>query len=246
MIENVKKFLRGNTVDIIKELNNEMQVAADKQKFEDAAHIRDRIEILQKYENSQKVVTSDLRARDIFAIAADDDDACAVIFKIREGKIIGRIHFYSSGISDFNTSKIIENYINQYYNKTDEIPNEIYLQEEINEDDIIEKWLSERTKNRVKIVVPKQGEKKKLINLCEKNARYLLDELKLQKQKNKESIYDRLNQIFKITTKLTVYLIIVGTTLFSCAKKDALEIPEDQILARIGDRVITASAISLS
>lgn len=188
MIENVKKFLRGNTNDIIKELNSEMNDYAKKQEFEEAARIRDRIEILQKYENSQKVVMKDGEARDIFAVVAEDDDACAVIFKIREGKIIGRVHFYSKGVLAKKSDEIIESFINQYYNNTDEIPHEIYLQMHIAEIKTIEEWLSGRTGENVKTIVPKQGEKKKLLNLCEKNAKYLLEELKLQKQKNKENI----------------------------------------------------------
>ncbi|MFC2089031.1 excinuclease ABC subunit UvrC, partial [Calditrichota bacterium] len=144
-------------------------------------------DILQKYENSQKIVMNDIRARDIFAVVAEDDDACAVIFKIREGKIIGRVHFYSKRVLAKKLDEVIENFINQYYNNTDEIPLEIYLQKEISEINTIEKWLSDRIHGTVKIVVPKQGGKKKLLNLCEKNAKYLLEELKLQKLKSKKS-----------------------------------------------------------
>ena len=113
MMNNVKKFLRGNTADIIKELRAEMYTKSDQQEFEDAAIIRNKIEILEKYSNSQKVVTNDQGARDIIAVASEDDDACAVIFKIREGKIrlfhfslcqvdIFKIHVHQPGVIEID------------------------------------------------------------------------------------------------------------------------------------------------
>jgi excinuclease ABC subunit C len=186
MIGNVKKFLRGNTSEIIKDLKSEMYTKSGSQDFEDAAVIRNKIEILEKYSNTQKVVTNDFSARDIIAIVSEDDDACAVIFKIREGKIIGRIHLYSKGVLNKNQDEVIETFVKQYYNNSDEIPSEIFLQSEIEENQIIENWLSQRIDGRVKIVVPKQGEKKKQIDMCLKNAKYLLEELKLQRMKSKE------------------------------------------------------------
>jgi len=186
MINNVKKFLRGNTSAIIKDLNDEMLEKSHKQEFEEAALIRNKIEVLEKYSNSQKVVTNDYNARDIIAVAFEDDDACAVIFKIREGKIIGRIHLYSKGVLHKNLDKIIETFVNQYYNNSDEIPSEIFLQSEIEEQQIIEQWLSQRIDGKVNIVIPQQGEKKKQIDMCLKNAMYLLEELKLQRLMSKE------------------------------------------------------------
>ena len=186
MINNVKKFLRGNTSEIIKDLQTEMHEKSANQDFEEAAFIRNKIEVLEKYSNTQKVVTNDFSARDIVAVASEDDDACAVIFKIREGKIIGRVHLYSKSVLLKKQDEIIEAFIKQYYNNSDEIPSEIFLQSEIEEKQIIENWLSQRIDGMVKIVVPKQGEKKKQIDMCLKNARYLLEELKLQRIKSKE------------------------------------------------------------
>jgi excinuclease ABC subunit C len=186
MINNARKFLRGNTSEIIKDLQAEMYIKSENQEFEEATIIRDKIEVLEKYSNSQKVVTNDFRARDIVAISSEDDNACAVIFKIREGKIIGRIHLYSKGILHKSQDEIIETFVKQYYNNSDEIPTEIFLQSEIEEKIVIEKWLSQRINGIVKIIVPKQGEKKKQIDMCLKNARYLLEQLKLQYIKNKE------------------------------------------------------------
>jgi excinuclease ABC subunit C len=195
MIEHVKEFLRGKTSRLQLELEREMQELAEEQKFEDAGRIRDKIDILEKYRNSQKVVMSDSKDRDIFAMAIEDDDACAVIFKIREGKVINRVHYYLSSVLHKNPEEILEQFINQYYTRTEELPNEILLMEQIGNKDLIEKWLSSRTDRPVRISNPKVGEKKKLIKMCAKNAHYLLEELKLQKMKARNFIPHVINSL---------------------------------------------------
>ncbi len=195
MIERVKEFLRGKTSRLQIDLEKEMQELAAEQKYEDAARIRDKIEVLEKYRNSQKIVMSDSKDRDIFAMASEDDDACAVIFKIREGKVINRVHYYLSSVLHKKPDEILEQFINQYYTRTEELPREILLLEQIEHHDIIEKWLSSRIDRPVKIIIPKAGEKKKLIKMCEKNAHYLLEELKLQKMKARNFIPHVINSL---------------------------------------------------
>ena len=131
---------------------------------------------------------SDLRDRDIIALATEDDDACAVIFKIREGKVINRVHYYLSSVFQKDIADVLSHFINQYYTQTEELPQEILLMEKINQKEVTENWLGSRANKTVKILIPKTGEKKKLVDLCKKNARYLLEELKLQKMKAKDYI----------------------------------------------------------
>jgi len=195
MIESVKEFLRGKTSRLQIDLEKEMQELATQQKFEDAARIRDKIEILEKYRNTQKIVMSDIKDRDIFAMASEDDDACAVIFKIREGKVINRVHYYLSSVLHKKSDEILEQFINQYYTRTEELPHEILILEQIGQQRIIEDWLSSRSDRPVKIINPKAGEKKKLIRMCEKNAHYLLEELKLQKMKARNYVPHVLNSL---------------------------------------------------
>jgi len=195
MIDSVKEFLRGKTSRLQSDLETEMQKLATQQKFEDAARIRDKIEILEKYRNGQKIVMSDIKDRDIFAMASEDDDACAVIFKIREGKVINRVHYYLNSILHKKSDEILEQFINQYYTRTEELPHEILIMEQIGQPRIIEDWLSSRSDRPVKIINPKAGEKKKLIRMCEKNAHYLLEELKLQKMKARNYVPHVLNSL---------------------------------------------------
>jgi excinuclease ABC subunit C len=184
-IEKVKQFLKGKTLDILYDLRQEMQYFSDQLAFEEAAHIRNKIEILEKYRNSQKVVTKDLLDRDVFAVAREDNDACAVIFKIREGKVLGRVHYYLNGVLNREINEITEHFINQYYNNSDEIPDEIFIPLELENQSTIENWLQSRSGQKIKMIAPKIGEKKKLMTMCEKNAGYLLEELKLQKMQKK-------------------------------------------------------------
>jgi excinuclease ABC subunit C len=182
-IDKVKQFLKGKTDNLLSELKAEMISLSTKQKYEDAARVRDNIEALEKYRNSQKVVMNDYRDRDLFALALEDDDACTVIFKIREGKIVGRMHYYLKGTLHKSKSDVIEHFINQYYNSTEELPVELFLPLEIEGRKIIENWLTGKSGRNIKIIIPRIGEKKKLMDMCTKNARYLLEELKLQKAK---------------------------------------------------------------
>ncbi len=187
-IMRVREFLRGKTSHIKEQLDNEMHLCAADQNFEEAARIRDKIEVLEKYRNSQKIVMSDLEDRDVFAMAHEDDDACAVIFKIREGKVINRVHYYLSSVLHKSSPEILSHFINQFYTGNDEIPREIFLPEPIAQQKVTEKWLNSRVESRVSIHVPKVGDKKKLITMCQKNAKYLLEELKLQKMKSKDYV----------------------------------------------------------
>jgi excinuclease ABC subunit C len=118
-ISRIKEFLRGKTVALKDELEQEMHLLAGQEKYEDAARVRDKIEVLEKYRNSQKMVIPDQVDRDVFALASEDDDACAVIFKIREGKVINRVHYYLSSVLHKKPAEILEYFVNQYYSRTD-------------------------------------------------------------------------------------------------------------------------------
>ena len=175
IIDKVIKFLKGKTFDILSDLRREMLEFSERQEYEEAATVRNKIEILEKYCNTQKVVSDDWLDRDIFAIAQEDDDACAVIFKIREGKVLGRVHYFLNGVLYKDSNEIIEHFISQYYNNSDELPSEIFLQVKLANKSLIEKWLDSRIDHKVKIIIPIIGEKRKLMDMCIKNARYLLD-----------------------------------------------------------------------
>lgn len=189
LINKVRGFLKGRTDFLVKELQEEMQTLSAQLAFEEAAKVRDKLTALENYRNAQKVVLKDLIDRDLIAVAREEDEACAVLFRVREGKIIGRVHYYMKKTEWQSETDIIETFINRFYTNTQDLPKEIFLQEDVENQAVIEEWLSERAGSRVALVIPKIGEKKKLVQMVEKNARYLLEDLKLQKMKAKDSVH---------------------------------------------------------
>lgn len=188
MINEVAQVLKGKTASLVRSLDGAMQKAAEELRFEEAAELRDRINQLSVYNERQKVVDAEMVDRDLFAIALEGDDACGVIFKVREGKIIGRQHVYMSGVEGKTEPDVVEQFVERYYLETEDVPTEIFLPAETENHSAIEQWLTEKRKAKAEIVVPKIGEKAKLMQMCRKNAELLLDELKLQKLKREDYI----------------------------------------------------------
>lgn len=190
MIRQVEQFLRGKTRDLLSELETRMKQEAEKMNFEEAARIRDQAKMINEYHFiAQKVVLGDFEDRDVIALAHEDEDACAVVFKIRDGKVVGRQHFYLEGVEDREDGEILQTFLQQYYLSADYYPCQILLPFPLPEEpELVEKWLSETAGRKVELVVPQIGEKKKLLNLCQKNAKFLLDELSLQKLKQKDHL----------------------------------------------------------
>ncbi|MCB0284395.1 MAG: excinuclease ABC subunit C [Calditrichae bacterium] len=184
----VKRFLKGKTDEIVRELKQEMDEQAANLTFEEAARTRDKLIALDTYRNNQKMVQSDTRDRDVIAVKKEDDDACAVLVKIRDGKILGRIHKYIKNAEWFAEEKLLNTFVNDYYFSTEDIPHDILVQYNPEEVKVIEEYLGERAGRKVSFLTPQMGEKKKLIDLCAKNAGYLLEELKLQRLKAKDFV----------------------------------------------------------
>ncbi|MCI0512637.1 excinuclease ABC subunit UvrC [candidate division KSB1 bacterium] len=186
IVKDVRNFINGRDRQVIQELTRRMQVFAENLEFEKAARLRDQISFIEQLQYKQKVVTPDLGDRDIVALALQDDAACAALFRVRDGKILGKQHFYLSGVAEENSPAVLAFFIKQYYLKTDFLPAEIFLPEEIEEQVEIEAWLQSKFKQSVKLTVPKIGEKARLVSMCAQNAKLQLGELILQKMKAKD------------------------------------------------------------
>ena len=188
MIEQVAALLRGKTETLIGRLRVEMEELAANKKFEDAAILRDRIRGLQAYSERQKVVNLDSLDRDIVAFAAEGDDACGVVFVIREGKMIGRRHYYMSNVDGKPPSELIETLLQQHYLEAEDLPQEILLPAEPENSASVQEWLSGRRGSAVQLQVPLEGEEAKLVRLSRTNAQFLLDELKVQRMKRADYV----------------------------------------------------------
>ncbi|MFQ6115139.1 MAG: excinuclease ABC subunit UvrC, partial [bacterium] len=188
MVEQIVNFINGKNSQVVKELKDRMLKLAHAKRYEEAARVRDQIQSIENFQYKQKVVTDELMDRDIVAVAVEDEDACGVVFKVRDGKILGRQHFYLEGVEGERFEHVVASFLKQFYLKSDFIPEEIYLPSNIEDTQEVQHWLSEKHGTRVKLVVPKRGQKARLVDMGLKNARLLLDELKLEKQKAKDYI----------------------------------------------------------
>ncbi|MFQ5572248.1 MAG: excinuclease ABC subunit UvrC, partial [Rhodothermales bacterium] len=187
-IAQIKKLLNGHTKELIDLLKDEMKRTAAELKFEDAAECRDQIEALTKYSERQKIVSRDFIDRDLFALCADREEnvAVGVLFKVREGKVIGRQHKYLRRIDDRDDAALMQTWLEHYYTETTFFPEEVYLSTETAAPDLLEAFLSEQRGKKIILKVPQRGEKADLMRMVEANARLLLDEWKLQQIKRGE------------------------------------------------------------
>lgn len=180
-INKVIKFLNGDFQDAISELMEKMQKASEEMRYEDAMEYRDLISSIRKIGERQKITGYGQEDRDIIAVAMDDSedlrdqDAVVQVFFIRDGRLIGRDHFYLRVAKGDTKAQVLSSFLKQFYAGTPFIPSEIMLQSEIEDANIIEEWLSGRRKQKVHIRVPKKGTKEKLVELALENARMVLD-----------------------------------------------------------------------
>jgi len=186
MIEQVIQLLNGKIDKLVESLKAQMEKLAEELKFEEAAILRDKIKALEIYTAKQSIVSIEPIDRDIFAIAYEDEDACGVLFKIRDGKLIGSQQFFMTGVAYKEEKEIIETLITQYYLNSEYIPAEILIPTQIDNSTSIEMWLSERKNSNVKIKTPENEDESRLVSMCRINAKYHLDEYKIQKIKAKE------------------------------------------------------------
>ncbi len=173
-VEGALEFLNGRTQDQIALLTEKMKKAAEEMRFEEAAACRDLLDSIRKISEHQKMAGSGGNDQDVIALAADRQDAIAQVFFIRDGKLIGRDHFYLKAADGQEKGEILQSFIKQFYAGTPFIPQELMLSCEIDEQEIIEKWLSEKRGQRVHIRVPRKGTKEKLVELAGRNAAIIL------------------------------------------------------------------------
>lgn len=175
-VEQALDFLNGNYKPILRELEQKMQEASEQLEFEEAIRYRDLFNSVKSVAQKQKITDSDGEDKDIIALAKDETDAVVQVFFVRDGKLIGREHFYMMHVAGYDDAQILLDFVKQFYAGTPFIPKELMLQEEIADIEILEKWLSTRKGSRVYIRVPKKGSKEKLVELAAQNAHLVLSQ----------------------------------------------------------------------
>lgn len=194
MIKKIIDLLTGKQNEVIYDLKNIMNQEAENLEFEKAAVARDKIAAIEKIRERQKIITSDFNDEDFINVFSDEKDWCAQVFFARQGKIIGREHFILDDSIFTDKSDIIANFIKDFYGGTAFIPKNIYIPE-CYDIELLERWLSAKKRSRVFMKIPQKGEKKKLLNLVEINAKNTLEQFKLKIKTDKEFHKDILKEL---------------------------------------------------
>lgn len=173
-VDALLEFLNGNHKNVMKDLEEKMYQASEEMRFEDAAQYRDLIQSVERIGEKQKITDHPGEDKDIIALAEEGLDAVVQVFFVRDGKLIGRDHFYMKTVPGDTRSMILSSFLKQFYAGTPFIPREIMIQDEIEDQDLIAQWLESRKGKKVRIVVPKKGTKEKLVELAYQNAKLVL------------------------------------------------------------------------
>lgn len=172
--EKALKFLQGDTKSVLKELTEQMMQVSAEMKFEEAAQIRDLIHSVQQVTERQKITAEDYEDRDIVAMAREKDEAVVQVFFIREGKMLGREHYYLTGVEEETEGAVLSAFIKQMYAGTPYIPKEIWLEQEVEDAEAILQWLAAKRGHKVYFHYPKRGQKERMLELAKRNARMVL------------------------------------------------------------------------
>lgn len=174
-INEVIHFLGGNYDSLIHELEEKMQDASENLQFEKAIEYRELLKSVRQIAQKQKITNSSGEDRDILAVAKENTDAVVQVFFIRGGRLIGRDHFYLRISGEETNGEILDSFIKQFYAGTPYIPGVLMLQEELEDQELLEEWLTKKREHRVHIYIPKKGQKEKLVELARKNAELVLN-----------------------------------------------------------------------
>lgn len=174
-IDQIIMLLEGKTESIIKNLENEMKKAAEKQDYETAAKLRDRISAIEHFSQEQKVSNINEKSIDVIGVFKNENDCVVEIFFVRNSKMIGREHYFLSNMADENISNILSDFVKQYYLQKEELPSKIMMQEDIEDKEIIERILTEKSGKKVEFKTPQKGEKLRFVEMAVNNAKITLE-----------------------------------------------------------------------
>ena len=198
MIEQVALFFEGKQDGLVKRLRQEMEQAAENLEFEQAARLRDQLQGVEQIMTQQKAVLGGEDDQDVIAMARGLNQCCVQIFFVRGGKIVGRENYFLRGTDDSSRGEVLASFMKQFYLTCQFIPRNILLETELEEQAVLEQWLSEKRESRVYLKVPKRGQAKELVDLVGKNASEALAKQELEetvREQRTVSVLEQLQQL---------------------------------------------------
>ena len=224
-INEIIDFLDGKEEKVIKELKKEIQDASDKQDYEKAAYLRDKMIAIENISQKQKVSNINENSIDVIGIAKSDFKACIEIFFVRQSKMIGRENYFFNESEGIDEKEILSQFVKQYYLNNENIPSKIMISEEIEDKEILEKILSDKSNKKVEIRHPQKGEKLRFVEMAKNNAKVSLDNKINDKYNLLNELKDLLN-LEKLPRKIECYDIsnLSGTNMVAgmCVLKDGI------------------------
>ena len=193
-INEIIDLLEGKTDKILKDLKNQMKIASEKQEYEKAAYIRDRMVAIDRASSMQKVSNISENNIDVIGLAKSEFQICIEVFFVRGSKMIGREHYFFTDLNDMEESEVIAGFIKQFYMDNLNIPNKIMIKEVLENEEVLEKWLSTIARHKVEIHSTKRGQKLKFVEMAENNAKVTLE----NKEKQKNNILLELKEVLKM------------------------------------------------
>ena len=194
-VEQAVEFLNGHYGPVLSMLKQKMMDASEEMDFEKAIEYRELLNSVKQVAQKQKITSQSMEDRDIIAMARDDEDAVVQVFFVRGGKLIGREHFHVSASTAEEDGQILGSFIKQFYAGTPFIPREIWTQQEFDEMELVGQWLTKRRGQGVKFVIPKKGQKERLVELAAKNALLVLSQDKEKIKREELRTIGAMNQI---------------------------------------------------
>ncbi len=225
-INEVIRFLNGNYDSILGELEKKMNAASEALEFERAIEYRELLNSVKKVAQKQKITDSSGEDRDVLAVASGEEDAVVQVFFIRGGRLIGRDHFYLRISKGESRGSILDSFIKQYYAGTPYIPGELMLQEDVEDRELLEAWLTSKRGQKVTLRIPKKGSKEKLVELAAENARLVLT-------KDKERLKREEGRTIGAVKEIAALLEIDGIT-----RMEAYDISNTNGFESVGSMVV--------
>ena len=194
-IDEIIDLLEGKTDKIEKQIKMEMEEASRKMQYEQAGYLRDKLIAIERVSAKQKVSNLSANDIDVIGLARNDTQVCIELFFVRKSKMIGREHYFLANLEDEADNEILSNFIKQYYMDRPLLPNKIMIREDIEDKELMEKLFSERVGHKVEIKSPQKGEKLRLVEMAENNAKITLE----NKEKDKTAILTELKDVLEMS-----------------------------------------------
>ena len=170
IVKQVRQFLEGRDRELLDDLRAQMEAAADREDFEEAARLRDRLFKIERTLEKQRIAQTASTDQDVIGLARQGTAVDLQMLFVRGGLLIGRKDFFWPQSADANDEELVRSAIEQFYNKDGQPPKELLVPTPLEESALIERWLSDKKGDAVRVVAPERGAKHQLVLLAEENA----------------------------------------------------------------------------